>query len=219
LAAVNSSVVAIFLFLPCRRSRKLSSLALWRRRALSAHRVIMAGEAGMKKLRIVIAGSLLAGLLATVAAADSFKAGDIEIGQAYVRAMVPGAKVGGGYLTLTNSGSTDDKLTGIASDRARSAEVHQMSINNGVMTMRPVSGGLTVAAGETVELKPGGYHVMFMDVAKPFKEGEMVKARLTFEKAGSVDVEFTVGNVAGTSAVKAADSHSDMGDMDMSKPQ
>jgi copper(I)-binding protein len=172
----------------------------------------------MKKLSIVIAGSLLAGLLATAAAADSFKAGDIEIGQPYVRAMVPGAKVGGGYLQLTNHGTTDDKLTDISSDLARSAEVHQMSVNNGVMTMRLVSGGLTIPSGQTVELKPGGYHVMFMDVVKPFKEGETVKARLTFEKAGSVDVEFTVGNAAGSGPAKAADSHSDMGGMDMSKP-
>lgn len=165
----------------------------------------------MKKW-IAMMGLLIAGISVTLAAASDFKAGDIEIDQPTARAMVPGAKVGGGYLTLDNKGASDDRLIGIRSDRAKSTEVHQMSINNGIMTMRPVVGGLPIPAGQTVELKPGGYHIMFMDVAEPFKQGETIGATLTFEKAGSVDVQFVVG---GASA-RMSDSHSDM---DMSKPQ
>ncbi len=172
----------------------------------------------MKKLATLLAGILFAVLLATFANAHGFKIGEIEIGHPHARAMVPGAKVGGGYLKLTNTGTTDDKLLSITTERAQSAEVHQMSVNNGVMTMRPVAGGLVIPAGQTVELKPGGYHIMFMDVAQPFKEGEMVKATLTFEKAGSVDVEFAVGSAGGANS-GATSAHSDMGTMDMSKPQ
>ncbi|KQV70488.1 copper chaperone PCu(A)C [Rhizobium sp. Root1220] len=168
----------------------------------------------MKKLIVLFAGLLFASL----ATAHGFQAGDIEIGHPHARAMVPGAKVGGGYLKLTNKGSTDDRLIGMASDRAKSAEVHQMSVSNGVMTMRPVAGGLAIPAGQTVELKPGGYHIMFMDVSQPFKEGEKIKATLTFEKAGKVDVEFAVGSAGGANA-GAKDAHSDMDGADMSKPQ
>lgn len=170
----------------------------------------------MKKLTTFIAGLLFTGLITAVAAANDIKVGDIDIAHPHARAMVPGAKVGGGYLKLTNTGSTDDKLVSITSDRAATTEVHQMSVNNGVMTMRSVAGGLVIPAGQTVELKPGGFHVMFMDVEKPFKEGEMIKATLTFEKAGSVDVEFDVGSAGGAGG---KDHHSDMGGMDMSKPQ
>ncbi|SEH70837.1 hypothetical protein SAMN05216228_1006117 [Rhizobium tibeticum] len=170
----------------------------------------------MKQLLRLVIALLFAGLFAAIANAHDFKAGDITIGHPHARAMVPSAKVGGGYLKLTNTGSTDDKLISITSKRAAKTEVHQMSVNNGVMTMRPVAGGLVIPAGQTVELKPGGFHIMFMDVTEPFKEGEMIKATLTFEKAGSVDVEFEVGSAGGTGA---KDHHSDMDGMDMSKPQ
>ncbi|EPE94972.1 copper chaperone PCu(A)C [Rhizobium grahamii] len=172
----------------------------------------------MKKLMILITSLFFTGLFAAVATANDIKVGAIDIGHPRARAMVPGAKVGGGYLELTNTGSIDDRLVRITSERAATAEVHHMSVANGVMTMRPVVDGLTIPAGKTVELKPGGYHVMFMDVAKPFKEGETIRATLTFEKAGSVDVEFTVGNAGGVKST-SPDGHHDMGGMDMSKPQ
>jgi periplasmic copper chaperone A len=169
----------------------------------------------MKKLKVLLAGLVLVGLFGAPAGAQTVTAGDIEISNPNARAMVPGAKVGGGYLSITNKGKSDDKLVAISSPRAKSSEVHQMSVDNGVMTMRPVAGGLVIPAGQTVELKPGGYHVMFKDVAEPFRQGEAVKATLTFERAGQVDVEFAIG---GANATKA-DGHSGMGDMSMPKPQ
>ncbi len=72
-----------------------------------------------------------------------------------------------------------------------------MKIDGGIMVMRELQGGIPVPKGATVKLKPGSYHVMFMNVAQPFKEGETIKATLTFEKAGSVNVEFAVGPAAG----------------------
>lgn len=141
--------------------------------------------------------ALAVSTLAFGALAHEFKLGDIEIGHPYARAMLPGAKVGGGYMTLVNTGTTADRLVSVTAERAASAELHEMKIDNGVMIMRELASGVPVPAGATVELKPGGYHIMFMNVSAPFKEGEMIKARLTFEKAGTVDVEFAVGPAAG----------------------
>ncbi|MDO1582575.1 copper chaperone PCu(A)C [Rhizobium oryzicola] len=143
-------------------------------------------------------GLALATIIAvSPALAHGFKVGDIEIGHPYTRAMLPGAKVGGGYLKLTNEGATDDRLVSATSDRAASVQLHEMKIDGGIMIMRELQGGIPVPKRATVELKPGSYHVMFMNVAQPFKEGEIIKATLTFEKAGPVNVEFAVGPAAG----------------------
>jgi periplasmic copper chaperone A len=164
----------------------------------------------LKSKLAVIAITALA--FASAALAHGFKVGDIEIGHPYARAMLPGAEVGGGYLKLTNEGGTDDRLVSAVSDRAGSIQLHEMKIDNGVMIMRELHGGIAVPKGETVELKPGGYHVMFMNVKQPFKEGETVKATLTFEKAGSVDVEFVVGAPAGGAPEMSHDNHAGHGD-------
>ena len=139
--------------------------------------------------------------------AHEFKVGQIEIGHPYSRAMLPVAKVGGGYLKITNNGP-DDRLVSITSERADAVELHEMKMNGAVMEMRELDGGIAVPAKSTIELKPGGYHLMFMNVSQPFKEGEMVKATLVFEKAGAVDVEFAVGPIAGN---KGQDAHAEHG--------
>ena len=75
-----------------------------------------------------------------------------------------------------------------------------MHINdNGVMQMREVK-GYDVPAKGSFELKPGGAHLMFMDLKRPFKEGEKVPVKLKFEKAGEVDAEFLVGGLGGSAA-------------------
>jgi len=157
-----------------------------------------------KKIAYALLGSMLA---FGSAQAHEFKLGQIEIGHPYSRAMLPMAKVGGGYLKIINSGPAD-RLISIKSDRSPAVEVHEMKMNGAVMEMRELDGDLAIPANSTVELKPGGYHLMFMNVTQPFKEGEMVKATLVFEKAGSVDVEFAVGPVAGE---KGPDAHSEHG--------
>ncbi|UVK50558.1 copper chaperone PCu(A)C [Mesorhizobium sp. AR02] len=124
--------------------------------------------------------------------AHEFKVGDLEIGHPWSRATPAGAKVAGGYFTITNNGSTPDRLVSISSDISDKAELHEMGVKDGVMTMRPVVGGLEIPAGGKVVLGPGGYHVMFMDLKQPPKQGEMFAATLTFEKAGTVTVEFAV---------------------------
>lgn len=132
--------------------------------------------------------------------AHEFKVGDIEIVHPWSRATPDAAKVAAGYITLKNEGAETDRLVSATGEIAGKTEVHEMAVDaSGVMTMRPVAGGIEIPAGTTVELKPGGFHVMFMDLNRGVKEGEKFKGTLTFEKAGSVDVEFDVQAIGGTS--------------------
>src|SRR5581483_7119386 len=99
------------------------------------------------------AGAALLGLLlASPSRAEDVKAGDLVISQAWTRATPGGAKTGGGFLTIENKGSAPDKLIGASADAAGKIEVHEMTMNGGVMKMRPVEGGLTIDPGKTVKL-------------------------------------------------------------------
>jgi periplasmic copper chaperone A len=139
--------------------------------------------------------ALIASVSATSARAEDVKAGDLVITQAWTRATPGGAKTGGGYLTIENKGSAPDKLVGASADGAGKVEVHEMAMNDGVMKMRPVEGGLTIDPGKTVKLAPGGYHLMMMDLKAPLKQGEKLPLTLQFEKAGKVAVTLDVQGV------------------------
>jgi copper(I)-binding protein len=134
-------------------------------------------------------------LLAAPARAEEIKAGDLVITQAWSRATPGGAKIAGGYLTIENKGSTADRLLGGSGDVAAKVEVHEMAMNNGVMTMRPLDKGLTIEPGKTVKLAPGGYHLMLMDLKSPLKQGDKVAVTLEFEKAGKVKLSLDVQGV------------------------
>jgi copper(I)-binding protein len=157
---------------------------------------------------IVATATLTIGHLrhASAQAPASFTKGPVTVTQPWSRATPNGAPVAGGYLVVANKGAEGDKLLGGMSDIAARVEIHEMSMNNGVMQMRPVAGGLTVPAGGSVELKPGGYHVMFMGLKHGIKEGERFKVTLQFEKAGPVDVDFSVGSI-GAQAAPAGGGH------------
>ena len=130
--------------------------------------------------------------------AHDFKLGALEIDHPYSRATVPGAKVAAGYLSIKNTGSEPDRLISVSSEVAGKSEIHEMAVDgNGVMTMRPVRGGIEIAPGGEVELAPKGLHIMFMQLNQQIKEGEKFKGTLTFEKAGSVEVEFAVDKMGG----------------------
>ncbi|MFG1429141.1 DUF1775 domain-containing protein [Roseixanthobacter glucoisosaccharinicivorans] len=146
------------------------------------------------------------------AAPSTFKAGALTIEQPWARATPGGAKVAGGYLKITNTGTLPDKLIGGSFERAGRFEMHEMSMNNGVMTMRPVAGGLEIAPGATLALAPGGYHLMLQDLTQPLKQGESVKGTLTFEKAGTVNVVFEVRGI-GAGAPASAPAGGEMGGM------
>jgi copper(I)-binding protein len=100
-------------------------------------------------------------------------------------------------LRITNTGSGPDRLAGASMPLAARGEVHEMTMQNGVMHMGPVAGGLAIEPGKTVELKPGGLHVMFLDLKGVLKEGQSIEVTLTFEKAGSVTVPFPVQGLGG----------------------
>ncbi len=125
--------------------------------------------------------------------AHEFKLGDLEIDHPWSRETPAGAKVASGYMIIKNNGATADRLVSVSSSIAGRAEVHEMSVNaDGVMTMRPVSGGVEIPAGGEVALKPGAFHIMFMELKEPPKAGVKFPGTLTFEKAGTVGVEFAV---------------------------
>ena len=151
----------------------------------------------VRKLTLMsIACAALAAYVATAPVrAEEVKAGDLVISQAWSRATPKGAKTGGGYLTIENNGSAPDRLIGGSSDVASSVQVHEMSMEGGVMKMRPVENGLSVEPGKTVKLAPGGYHLMMMDLKQPLKRGDKVPVTLEFEKAGKVTLSLDVEGV------------------------
>ncbi|MBW9057538.1 copper chaperone PCu(A)C [Agrobacterium pusense] len=128
---------------------------------------------------------------------DVVKAGNLEVSGGATKAMLPGQPVGGGYVTIMNGGDSDDKLIAVESSAAGRAEIHEMAMVNDVMKMRKLDEGIVIPAGQTVELKPGGLHMMFFDVKKPFAEGDKVPVTLIFEKAGKVDVILSAGAAKG----------------------
>ena len=149
----------------------------------------------MKRVTTALALAFLATLLTGSARAEDVKAGDLVISEPWARATPGGAKTGGGYLTIENKGNAADKLVSATADVAGKVEVHEMAMNNGVMTMRPLENGLAIDAGQTVKLAPGGYHLMMMDLKNPLKRGDKVPVTLQFEKAGKVAVTLDVQGV------------------------
>jgi copper(I)-binding protein len=162
----------------------------------------------MNKLSRPLAFAVLAAsLLAVPARAEEVKAGDLVITQAWSRATPNGAKIAGGYLTIENKGAVADRLIGGSGDIAGKVEVHEMSMNNGVMTMRPLDKGLAIEPGKTVKLAPGGYHLMIMDLKSPFKQNDKVPVTLEFEKAGKVTLSLDVQSVGAQAPAGGSDGH------------
>ena len=142
-------------------------------------------------------------------AVDSVKLGDMEISGAFTRATLPNAPVAGGFLTITNSGATDDRLVSASAYFAAEVQLHEMAMENDVMKMRQLVDGIAVPAGETVTLQPGGLHIMFMQLKAPLVEGTTVPVTLTFERVGTITVDVpVVGTAADAPMHHVADAHS-----------
>ena len=137
----------------------------------------------------------LAALAAMPAAAQEAKVGDLVITQAWSRATPKGSPVAAGYLTIRNTGSTADKLIAAETTAAKVTQVHEMSMEGGVMKMRQMTNGLDIPPGKTVELKPGGYHLMILGLKRPLTQGETARIDLNFEHAGKTPVDFKVGGI------------------------
>ena len=120
----------------------------------------------------------------------------IEIETPWSRATTPGAKIAAGYMVIRNKSSAPDRLIGASSPLAARVETHVTMKDGEILRMRPVK-GYDVPAQGSFELKPGGAHLMFVDIKRPFKEGEKIPATLRFAKAGEVKVEFQVESLSG----------------------
>jgi periplasmic copper chaperone A len=147
-------------------------------------------------MKSVLLAAILA-FAATAASAHEYKAGSLQIQHPWSRATPKGATVAGGYMKIVNTGSTPDRLIGGSTEAAPKFEIHEMSMQGGVMKMRMLPKGLEIKPGQTVELKPGGYHLMFVGISAPLQQGKPVKGTLEFEKAGKIEVEYAVEAIGG----------------------
>lgn len=118
--------------------------------------------------------------------------GDLTLTAPFARATLPNQPVGGAYLIIFNGGTRDDVLVAVEAPLAARVEVHEMSMDGERMTMRPLPDGLVIPAGETIALKPGGAHLMLMELAKPLTTGDTLELTLTFEDAGTVILEVPI---------------------------
>jgi copper(I)-binding protein len=151
--------------------------------------------------------SLLAAIvLSTLGAAPALHAQPaVKVEGAWARPTVQGQAAGGGFLKITG-GAAADKLVAASAGVSRTVELHSMVMEGDVMRMREI-GTIDVPAGKTVELKPGGLHVMFIGIHKPLKVGDSFPLSLRFEKAGEVKVEMKVMTQAAGGAAEPMHKH------------
>jgi copper(I)-binding protein len=128
--------------------------------------------------------------IAAPAAAHDFKVGKLTFQHPWTRATA--GKVGAGYTIIVNSGKTADQLVSASSPAVDRVEIHTMTMDDGVMKMRPLPDGIAIPAGGTAKLAPGGYHLMLLGLKKPLVEGTLVPLTLNFAKAGPVKIELKV---------------------------
>ena len=147
--------------------------------------------------------AVLLSLAAGAAGAHDYKAGAIAIGHPYARATAAGQPTAGGFLKLANGGAAD-KLLSVTVSVSASAELHEMKMEGDVMRMRQVD-GIALPAGKSVELRPGGFHIMFVGLKAPLKAGDKFPMKLKFEKAGEVEVMVNVEAPGAAGAAAAMD--------------
>ena len=142
----------------------------------------------MKKIYVVFLSLFM---VATSAYADQeIKFGKLKIEDPYARATVPAQKAGGAFVKIKNTGAAD-KLIAVSSPVAKEMQLHTMSMEGNVMKMREVK-AIDIPANGTVELQPGGFHLMLIDLKSQLKAGDQIPVKLKFEKAGELEVRFQV---------------------------
>ncbi|MEX2476681.1 copper chaperone PCu(A)C [Marinobacter sp.] len=137
----------------------------------------------------------------------------VSIEHPWSRPTPPGTPMGVGYMAITNSSDRDITLISVTTPRAGKVTIHESLMTDGIMRMKPLTAGLPIPAGETVELKPHGYHMMLEKLTAPLEEGERVPLTLDFDGADDLDVELNVEPLDGTAGHSAnheeeAESHS-----------
>ncbi|MBO9855122.1 copper chaperone PCu(A)C [Xanthomonas sp. A1809] len=132
----------------------------------------------------------------------------VQVSHAWSRATPPGAAVGGGYVTLRNDADLPDRLVAVESAASARVEIHEMRMEGDVMKMRRLDDGLALPAHGTVQLQPGGNHLMFIEPHSPFVVGKPIKATLVFQNAPRVSVQFDVQPMGSEEPSNAASPHS-----------
>jgi copper(I)-binding protein len=162
---------------------------------------------------LAAAAALYPALVSPAAAAGDYDVGSIHISQPWSRATPKGAAAGAGYMTLTNKGAAPERVNCVSDDASAQCQIHSMTMEGGVMKMRPVDGGLEIKPGEPGTLKPGAYHMMFLSLKHPLEQGGRVKATLKFDHAGTIDVEFPVLAIGAAAPGSSAAGGSTMQDL------
>ncbi|WP_455482682.1 copper chaperone PCu(A)C [Bartonella sp. B35(2025)] len=140
------------------------------------------------------------------ATAHQYQLGNIEIIHPWIRAIPNSTKVGSGYLYIINHGNTPDRLIAVSTSGVQTTEIHSMTVVNDIMKMEKIHNGIEIPGNGEIRLKPGGDHIMFMGLAQPFKPGDKINAKLTFEKAGTIDVDFYVSSIRKKTSSKSVSS-------------
>jgi copper(I)-binding protein len=146
----------------------------------------------LNQLIFTIVFALAAISLVTGSHAHETKIGNLSIFHPWSRQPLPASAVAAGFMKITNTGSEDDRLVKATATISDTVQIHEMSMDNGVMKMGELTDGLVIPAGATVEFKPGSYHMMFIGLKEKPVEGTAFAGTLTFEKAGTVDISYDV---------------------------
>jgi hypothetical protein len=166
----------------------------------------------MNRLTALTTSLLIAcsALITTPVLAHDYTQGDIKVDHPWSRPTPPGTPMGVGYMSISNTGSEDIVLVSARTPRADRVSIHESSMRDGVMRMTPVKGGLTIPAGETVDLKPHSYHLMLENLDSPLRENEAIPLTLNFEGAEDMKVELTVAPLDGQTMMNSQNmDHSD----------
>ncbi len=135
---------------------------------------------------------LAVGMFAAAANAHDYSFGDLRITHPWAKSSLKGVPNSAAYMTITNTGETDDTLVAAATDVSEAVELHTMTMEDGVMRMRRLENGVPAPAGETVGLEPGGKHIMLIGLKNRLEAEETFAMTLTFERAGEHRIEVVV---------------------------
>lgn len=152
----------------------------------------------MTSNRDLVALCALAVLSSLPIAAPANRSQSLQVTGAWSRETATGQVVAGGFMTLTNRSRSDDRFVGASSPVASEVQLHTMSMDGGVMRMRRLTTGIPVPAGASVELRPGGLHIMFMGLKRQLRQGQRFPVTLQFERAGRITVNVAVQAVGST---------------------
>lgn len=161
----------------------------------------------MKTKLWLTAALAVVGLVACGQVEHHIRIGEIEVTLPWSREIPSSAPVAAGFLSIRNRGSQDDRLLAVRSDAAERVEIHEVRHEDGMARMRQLVDGLPLPAGSTIELKPGGYHLMFITPGRGFVAGNQIKATLVFANAGELEVAFDVRSTAASTGKPAQPHH------------